>query len=54
MRPNDEFSIEAQAQIVEDWFAGSTPAGTDQTGQACDTGSPYFQYITGNIRTGST
>ncbi|WP_159056617.1 hypothetical protein [Streptomyces yokosukanensis] len=49
-----EFGIEAQAQIVEDWFAGNTPAGTDQTGQACDTGSPYFQYVTGNIRTGST
>jgi len=46
------FNLEQQAQIMSDWFAGAKPPGTNQTGIEKDVNSPYFRYITGNIRVG--
>lgn len=46
------FNLEQQAQIVSDWFAGSIPSGSNQTGIPKDTSSPYFRYINENLRTG--
>ncbi|MFE2559986.1 hypothetical protein ACFXGT_28970 [Streptomyces sp. NPDC059352] len=47
----DDFNLEQQGKIVQDWFAGRAPAGTP--GTPCDMNSPYFRYINENIRTGS-
>ena len=47
-----KLGIEQQAEIVSDWFAGNTPAGTNQTGIAKDANSPYFRYVTDNVRIG--
>jgi hypothetical protein len=44
------FSIEQQAQIVQDWFSG-TMCG-NQTGIQKDINSPYFRYIQDNLRVG--
>jgi hypothetical protein len=46
------FNLEQQAQIVSDWFSGGHPASSNQTGVPKDTNSPYFRYITGNVRIG--
>jgi hypothetical protein len=46
------FNLEQQAQIVSDWFAGAVPSGSNQTGIQKDTNSPYFRYITDNVRIG--
>lgn len=46
------FNLEQQAQIVSDWFAGTVPPGTNQTGIAKDIDSPYFRYIAENLRIG--
>lgn len=51
-------NLEQQAQIVSDWFLGSandtishkTAKYQSVTGK--DTSSPYFAYITGNLRIG--
>jgi hypothetical protein len=43
--PFGDFSLEQQAKIVADWYAG-------RRGAARDTNSPYFRYINENIRTG--
>ena len=42
--------LEQQAQIVSDWYSGNVPAGSNQTGIPKDVNSPYFPYITGNVR----
>ncbi|MFE5243434.1 LGFP repeat-containing protein, partial [Streptomyces sp. NPDC056627] len=52
-QPYAELNLEQQAQVVSDWFAGRAPAGTNQTGVPADVNSPYFRYITENIRTGA-
>jgi hypothetical protein len=44
------FNLEQQAQIVSDWFAGAIGPGSNQTGVAKDTLSPYFGYIKNNVR----
>lgn len=46
------FNLEQQAQIVSDWFAGSVPNGTNQSSTPKDINSPYFRYITDNVRIG--
>jgi hypothetical protein len=47
------FNLEQQAQIVSDWFAGnSSRRDTNHTGIPKDTNSPYFRYISGNVRVG--
>jgi hypothetical protein len=46
------FNLEQQAQIVSDWFAGAVPPDSNQTGIPKDINSPYFRYITGNVRVG--
>lgn len=46
------FNLEQQAQIVSDWFAGAVPPGSNQTGIAKDTSSPYFRYINDGVRIG--
>jgi hypothetical protein len=45
-------NLEQQAQIVSDWFAGAVPDGSNQTRTAKDESSPYFRYITDNLRIG--
>jgi Repeat of unknown function (DUF346) len=50
--PYNTFNLEQQAMIVQDWWAGNKPAGTDQTGQPKDTSSPYYQYLVMNIPQG--
>lgn len=49
--------LEAQAEIVEDWFLGhadkpASPDTTNHTGLAMDATSPYYRYITDNVRVG--
>lgn len=51
------FSLEQQAQIVSDWFAGARPVAdgrytSNQTGTPEDINSPYFRYINENVRLG--
>lgn len=46
------FNLEQQAQIVSDWFAGAVPPGSNQTGIPKDVNSPYFRYLSGNLRVG--
>jgi tetratricopeptide (TPR) repeat protein len=46
------FNLEQQAQIVSDWFAGAVPPGSNQTGIPKDINSPYFRYLSGNLRVG--
>jgi hypothetical protein len=46
------FKLEAQAQIVSDWFAGHQRPGTNQTKIPMDQNSPYFRYIRENVRVG--
>jgi hypothetical protein len=48
-----DFNLEQQAQIISDWFAGSVPSGSNQTGKCKDPDSPYFRYINDNLRTGN-
>lgn len=48
-----DFNLEQQAQIVSDWFAGSVPSGSNQTGIPKDVNSPYFRYINENVRIGN-
>jgi hypothetical protein len=45
-----DLGLEQQAQIVSDWYSGLIPAGTNQTGIPKDENSPYFRYITDNVR----
>ena len=46
-----DFNLEQQAQIVSDWYAGnSSEAGTNHTRIPKDVTSPYFPYITNNLR----
>jgi hypothetical protein len=45
-------NLEQQAQIFSDWFAGAVPDGTNQTGIPKDINSPYFRYVSGNVRIG--
>lgn len=53
--PNwSNFNLEQQAQIVNQWFAGAKDGGNqDSWPPMATTGNPYFQYIQGNILTGS-
>ncbi|HRW18447.1 MAG TPA: hypothetical protein P5181_06340 [Dermatophilaceae bacterium] len=49
--------IEAQAQIVEDWFRGRpaiarVPEDRGHTGRPCDPESPYYRYVTDDLRLG--
>ncbi len=46
------FNLEQQAQIVSDWFAGAVPAGSNQSKTPKDESSPYFRYVTDNVRIG--
>ncbi len=46
-------NLEQQAQIVSDWYAGSVPPGTNQTGVPKDIASSYFEYIVANVRIGN-
>ncbi|MCQ4044741.1 hypothetical protein [Streptantibioticus rubrisoli] len=49
----DDFGLEAQAQIVQDWFVGRRKRNEEPpTGQRMDPASPYYRYIVGNIRLG--
>ena len=48
-----QLNLEQQAQIVSDWYAGSTPDGSNQTGIPKDPDSPYFPYINENLRIGN-
>ena len=45
-----DVGLEAQAKIVEDWFVGSNTNGQTATGR--DAQSPYYHYITDNVRIG--
>ena len=54
-----EINFEAQAQVVEDWFLGdaqippaTNPNDTNHTHVRMDAQSPYYRYITDNLRTG--
>lgn len=52
-----DLGIEAQAEVVEDWFLGfpartMNPDPRDHTGHPMDAQSPYYRYITDNLRTG--
>jgi hypothetical protein len=52
-----EIGLEAQAEVVEDWFLGTlakprNPNPTNHTGHPMDATSPYYRYITDNLRTG--
>jgi hypothetical protein len=49
---HSSFNLEQHAQIVSDWFAGGVPNGSNQSGTAKDPNSPYFRYITYNVRFG--
>jgi len=49
--------LEAQAEVVEDWFLGSpakpmSPDPRNPTHKAMDAKSPYYRYITDNLRVG--
>jgi hypothetical protein len=43
---------EQQAMIVQDWYAGNIGNMRQQTGIPRDTASPFFHYITDNMRVG--
>ena len=45
--------LEQQAQIISDWFSGLVPQGTNQSGTPMDPNSPYFRYVTENVRVGN-
>jgi len=52
-----DLGIEAQAQVVEDWFRGSpeypkAPENRNHTMHPMDATSPYYRYITDNLRAG--
>jgi hypothetical protein len=52
-----DLGLEAQAQVVEDWFLGhaakpQNPDPTNHTNKPMDALSPYYRYITDNLRTG--
>ena len=52
-----QLGLEAQAEVVEDWFHGSpvwpmNPDPRNQTGKPMDALSPYYRYITDNVRVG--
>ena len=47
-----QLNNEQQAQIVQDWFAGNQDKGFGQTGIPQDTNSPYFHYLSDNLRVG--
>jgi hypothetical protein len=51
-----DLGFEAQAEVVEDWFLGKparpmNPDPRKHTGPM-DAQSPYYRYITDNLRTG--
>src|SRR5262245_45312018 len=55
-----DLNLEAQAEVVEDWFLGHTAKALDppnpdprnHTGNPRDAHSPYYRYITDNVRVG--
>jgi len=47
--PYGSFNLEERAQIVSDWFAGYT-SGQRKVPIASDPNSPYYRYITDNVR----
>jgi hypothetical protein len=54
-----QLGLEAQAEVVEDWFNGSPvqamkkpPDDRNHTGIPMDAQSPYYRYITDNVRVG--
>jgi hypothetical protein len=51
--PNVDYrslNLEQQAEIVEDWFAGTSNGhGPSQTGTPKDTKSPYYHFILNNV-----
>jgi hypothetical protein len=52
-----DIGYEAQAEVVEDWFLGQpakpkNPEPRNHTGIARDAQSPYYPYITDNVRIG--
>jgi hypothetical protein len=46
------FNLEQQAQVISDWFAGAVPIGSNQSSTARDIDSPYFRYVSDNLRVG--
>ena len=48
--PWSSFNLEQQGQIVNQWFGGD---GNSSAWRAMDQSNPYYQYISGNILTGS-
>jgi hypothetical protein len=50
--PFGDFGLEAQAQIVQDWFAGRRQHNGPLNNPQMDPTSPYYRYIVGNIRLG--
>ncbi len=52
-----DLGLEGQAQVVSDWFRGSpefpqSPDPRNHTGHARDPQSPYYRYLTDNVRVG--
>jgi len=52
-----DLNLEAQAEVVEDWFLGKpakamNPDRRNHTGHKMDAESPYYRYITDNVRVG--
>jgi hypothetical protein len=52
-----QLGLEAQAEVVEDWFNGSpvmrmNSDDRNHTGIPMDAQSPYYRYITDNVRVG--
>jgi hypothetical protein len=53
--PFSTFTVEGQASIVDDWFAGNRVAKSGHpvgTGNEMDPADPFFPYIVNNIRSG--
>ncbi len=53
--PFSTFTVEGQASIVDDWFAGNRVAQSGHsagTGNEMDPADPFFPYIVNNIRSG--
>ena len=52
-----QLGIEAQAELVEDWYVGSpvhprNPEDRGHTGHSRDPQSPFYHYITDDVRLG--
>jgi len=54
-----DLGLEAQAEVVEDWFLGhpakpTHPDPRNHTGKPMDCTEPYYRYITHNVRVGTS